>query len=149
MCFFSSPSSFSSPLPKLFNHLSSISMIIMLLGITKTMPYQFICFSLYISIWIRSGNLNYGILGSREHVLTKRVMIRLTSLFFWHRYMLATIIIGIVFNLVQIAFTLFNIVKNGNSTILFDFFGDKVRWIYTSIFLPNKHNCWKEIKVEK
>ncbi|CAK9308804.1 unnamed protein product [Citrullus colocynthis] len=41
------------------------------------------------------------------------------------RYMLATIIIGIVFNLLQIAFTLFNIVKNGNSTILFDFFGDK------------------------
>lgn len=41
--------------------------------------------------------------------------------------MLATIIIGLVFNLLQIAFSLFNIVKNGDGTILFDFFGDKVR----------------------
>ncbi|KAG7016239.1 CASP-like protein 4D1, partial [Cucurbita argyrosperma subsp. argyrosperma] len=42
-----------------------------------------------------------------------------------YRYMLATIIVGVVFNLLQIAFSLFNIVKNRNGTILFDFFGDK------------------------
>ncbi|KAG6578707.1 hypothetical protein SDJN03_23155, partial [Cucurbita argyrosperma subsp. sororia] len=41
------------------------------------------------------------------------------------RYVLATIIIGIVFNLLQIAFSLLNIVKGATGTILFDFFGDK------------------------
>ncbi|XP_022134358.1 CASP-like protein 4D1 [Momordica charantia] len=42
-----------------------------------------------------------------------------------YRYVLATIIIGIILNLLQIAFSLFNTVKNGSGTILFDFFGDK------------------------
>ncbi|XP_022992767.1 CASP-like protein 4D1 [Cucurbita maxima] len=45
--------------------------------------------------------------------------------FHTYRYVLATIIIGIVFNLLQIAFSLFNIVKGATGTILFDFFGDK------------------------
>ncbi|TKY64871.1 CASP protein 4D1 [Spatholobus suberectus] len=48
-----------------------------------------------------------------------------------YRYMISTIVIGFVYNLLQMAFSIFTVVSgnrilSGNGGYLFDFFGDKI-----------------------
>ncbi|CAL9008026.1 unnamed protein product [Prunus brigantina] len=45
--------------------------------------------------------------------------------FYAYRYMLATIVIGIAYTLLQLVLTIFNIVRSGDSMPFLDFFGDK------------------------
>ncbi|QCE16512.1 CASP-like protein 4D1 [Vigna unguiculata] len=51
--------------------------------------------------------------------------------FYTYRYMISTIIIGFVYNLLQMGFSIFTVVSgnrvlNGDGGYLFDFFGDKI-----------------------
>lgn len=44
--------------------------------------------------------------------------------------MLATIVIGIAYTLLQLVLTIFNIVRGGDSMPFLDFFGDKVHFFF-------------------
>ncbi|GMN57219.1 hypothetical protein TIFTF001_026334 [Ficus carica] len=43
-----------------------------------------------------------------------------------YRYMLSAIVIGTAYGLLQLAFTIHNLVSNGEGNLLFDFYGDKI-----------------------